>query len=87
MFVLYVSFGSKVRPRTFGCVAMGSAMLFILRSRLLLYSAGSGVNRVQVVLSGFGVRLFCFVRAKLYVSMICCEMGKLERERELALFT
>ena len=24
MCVLYVSFGSKVRPRTFGCVAMGS---------------------------------------------------------------
>ena len=23
MCVLYVSFGSKVRPRTFGCVAMG----------------------------------------------------------------
>ena len=31
--VLYVSFGSKVRPRTFGCVAMGSALLFIVRSR------------------------------------------------------
>ena len=30
MCVLYVSFGSKVRPRTIGCV----------------YSAGSGVNRV-----------------------------------------
>ena len=59
MCVLYVSFGSKVRPRTFGCVAMGSAVLFILRSRLLLYSAGSGVNRVQVVLSGFRVKLFC----------------------------
>ena len=59
--VLYVSFGSKVRPRTFGCVAMRSAMLFIFRSRLFLYSAGSGVNRVQVVLSGFSVRLFCFV--------------------------
>ena len=29
MCVLYVSFGSKVRPRTFGCVAMGSALLFI----------------------------------------------------------
>ena len=29
MFVLYVSFGSKVRPRTFGYVAMGSAVLFI----------------------------------------------------------
>ena len=64
MCVLYVSFGSKVRPRTFGCVAMGSAVLFILRSRLLLYYAGSGVNRVQVVLSGFSVRLFCFVQAK-----------------------
>ena len=46
---LYVSFGSMVRPRTFGCATMGSAVLFILRSRLLLYSAGSGVNRVQVV--------------------------------------
>ena len=28
--VLYVSFRSKVRPRTFGCVAMGSALLCIL---------------------------------------------------------
>ena len=46
MCVLYVSFGSKVRPR------------------LLIYSAGSGVNRVQVVLSGFSKRLFCFVQAK-----------------------
>ena len=61
MCVLYVSFGSKVRPRTFGCVAMGSALLFIVRSRLLVYSAGSGVNRVQVVLSGFSKRLFCFL--------------------------
>ena len=33
MCVLYVSFGSKVRPITFGCVAMGSALLFIVRSR------------------------------------------------------
>ena len=43
---------------------MRHAVLFIYRSRLLLYSAGSGVNRVQVVLSGFSVRLFCFVQAK-----------------------
>ena len=61
---LSVSFGSKVRPRTFGCVAMHSAVLFILRSRLLLYSGGHGVNRVQVVLFGFSVRLFCFVQTK-----------------------
>ena len=46
MCVMYVSFGSKVRPRTFGCVALGSAMLFIVRSRLLVYYPGSGVNRV-----------------------------------------
>ena len=44
--VLYVSFGSKVRSRTFGHVAMGSALLCMFRSRLLVYSAGSGVNRV-----------------------------------------
>ena len=62
MCVLYVSYWSTVRPRTFGCVAMGSALLFIVMSRLLVYSAGSGVNRVQVVLS----------RQKLYVGMVVC---------------
>ena len=43
---MYVSFGSKVRPRTFGHIAMGSVLLCIFRSRLLVYSAGSGVNRM-----------------------------------------
>ena len=42
----YVSFGNKLRPRTFGCVAMGSAVFFILRSKLLIYSSRSEVNRV-----------------------------------------
>ena len=64
MCVLYVSFGSKVRPKTLGCVVMGRALLFIVRSRLLVYYAGSGVNIVQVVLSGFSKRVFCFVQAK-----------------------
>ena len=64
MCMMYVSFGSKVRTRTFGCVAMSSAVLFICISRLLLYYAGSGVNIVQVVLSGFSMRLFCFVQTK-----------------------
>ena len=73
MCVLYVSFGFKVRPRTFGCVAMGSAaVVFILRPRLLLYTAGSGVNRVQVVLTGFSVRLLFLSRQKLYVGMVVC---------------
>ena len=58
MCVLYVSFGYKVRP-SIGCVAMCSALLCIFRSRLLVYYAGSGVNRVQVVLSGFSMILFC----------------------------
>ena len=70
MCVLYVSFGSKVRPRTFGCPEPLGALLrvvrllFIVRSILLVYSAGSGVNRVQVVLSEFSKRVFCFVQAK-----------------------
>ena len=75
MCVLYVGFGSKIMPRTFECVAMRSAVLFILRSRLLLHSAGSGVNRVHIVLSGFSVRLFCpgknFMYVWLYVFLGC----------------
>ena len=51
MCVLYVSFGSEVRPITFGCVAMGSALLCNVRSRLLVYSVGFGVDRGKVVLS------------------------------------
>ena len=51
---------------------MVSSVLFVLRSRIFLYSVGSGVNRMQVVLSGFSVRLFCFVQAKLYVGMVVC---------------
>ena len=59
-----MSFVYKVRPRTFGCVAMGSTVVFILRSSLLLYAAGSEVYRAQADLTGFCVRLFCFVQSK-----------------------
>ena len=62
MCVLYVSFWSKVRPRTCGSVVMGSAVLCILRSKLLVYSV--------FVLSGFSMRLFCFVQATIYVGMV-----------------
>ena len=78
--------GCKRRPygrgilqsRSYDCliyshVAIGCAVLFILRSILLLYSGGSVVNRVQVVLSGFSVRWFCYVQGKkLYVCMVVC---------------
>ena len=37
----------------------------------VLYSAGSGVNRVQVVLSGFSVRLLCFFQTKTLYIYIC----------------
>ena len=62
MCVLYMSFGSKVRPRICGCFAIRSAVLFICMSRL---------NRVHVVLSGFSVR-FVLSRQKLYVGMVVC---------------
>ena len=73
MYVLYVNFGSTARSRTCGCVTMGSVVMFILRSRLLLYAAGSGVNRVQVDLSGFSVRLICFAQAKTVCNL--CRYG------------
>ena len=71
MCVVYVSFGSKVSPRTFGCVAMGSALLFIVRSRLLVYSA-------ECKLFCLDLERGCFVnknqpdRQKLYVGMVVC---------------
>ena len=71
MCVLYVSFESKAGQGTFGCVAMGSALLCICRTRLHVYSAGSGVNRVQIDLSGFSMRLFYFVQAKMFCRYGC----------------
>ena len=67
MCVLYVSFGSKVRPRTFGCIAMGSALLFIVRSRLLVYSAECKLFCLDLIRG-------CFVlsRQKLFVGMVVC---------------
>ena len=41
------------------------------RSKLLIYSTGSGVNIVHVVLSGFSMRLFCFVQAKSFCRYSC----------------
>ena len=68
-------FWVKGIPRTFGCAIMGSAVLFILMSILLLYLAGSGVNRVQVVLSGFSVRLLCIVHEKALCRYGCMYFG------------
>ena len=61
-YVLDVSFGSKVRPKALWCNAMSSVLLFMFRPRLLLYSAGFGLNRVQVVLAGLIKRLLSCVQ-------------------------
>ena len=54
---------------------MGSTVLCILRSRLLVYSAESGVNMVQVVLSRFSMVWFCpdkhfYVGMVVYISWL-----------------
>ena len=58
MCLLYVSFGSRLSPSIYGLMFMGSVMLSICSSSCVLYSAGSGVKRVHVVLSGLRMRLF-----------------------------
>ena len=58
MCLLYVSLGSKVSSSIFGLMFMVSVMLYICSSSCVLYSAGSGVKRVHVVLSGLRMRLF-----------------------------
>ena len=57
MCLLYVSLGSRVSPSIFGLMFMGSVMS-ICSSSCVLYSAGSGVKCVHVVLSGLRMRLF-----------------------------
>ena len=64
MCLLYVSLGSRVSPSIFGLMFMGSVMLCICSLSCALYSAGSGVKRVPVVLSG----LRMFVRVHVCIS-------------------
>ena len=49
---------------------MGSVMLSICRCKLVLYSAGSGVNSVHVVMSGLSMRLLFLVHV-----YKCCRYG------------
>jgi len=56
-----------VRPSILGFVFMLSVVLLICRSSFVLYSAGSGVKSVHVVLSELSKRLFEVVQ--LY--MVC----------------
>ena len=56
--MLYASLGSRVSPSIFGLMFMVSVMLSICSSSCVLYSAGSGVKIVHVVLSGLRMKLF-----------------------------
>ena len=58
MCLLYVSLGSRVSLSIFGLRFMESVILSICSSSCVLYSAGSRVKRVHVVLSGLRMRLF-----------------------------
>ena len=70
MCLLYMSLGSRVSPSIFGFMFMGSVMLSIFSSSCVLYSAGSGVKRVHVVL--YAVRMRLFVRVHVSISCISC---------------
>ena len=67
MCLLYVSLGSRVSPSIFGLMFMGSVMLSIYSSSCVLYSSGSDVKRVHVVLSGLRMRLF----VRVHVCILC----------------
>ena len=56
---LKFSLGSKVSPSIFGFFTVGTRMLLMCKSSEVLYSAGSGVKRVAVNLSGLRMRSFC----------------------------
>ena len=53
-----MSLGPRVSTSIFGLMFMGSVMLSICSSSCVLYSAGSGVKRVHVILSGLRMMLF-----------------------------
>ena len=69
MFLLCVTLGSRVIPSIFGLMFMISVVLFICSASSVLCSAGYGVKRVHVVLSGLRMKLFvCF---HVRISCIC----------------
>ena len=51
---------------------MGSALLFIVRSRLLVYSTGSGVTVCKLVCLDLARGRFVLPRQKFEVGMVVC---------------
>ena len=71
--VLYINLRSSLTHNIFVCVFMGS-VVFLGRCSMVLCSAGSGVNSVQVVLSGLSMKLYfwvlCIVSVMVTISVI-----------------
>ena len=65
MCLLKVSLGSRWSPKNLGFFTVGMILLFIVRLKVLLYSAGSGVNSVAVDLSAFNCRSLSCVQLKM----------------------
>ena len=70
MCVLYVSFGSKVRHRTCGCIAMGSALLCIFMFRLLYILQGLAWTECKLFYLDLVWDCFVLSRQKPYVGMV-----------------
>ena len=70
MCVLYVSFGSKVRPRTFGCVAVGYALLCILGPDCSYILQGLAWTECKLFCLDLVWDCFVLSRQKLYVCMV-----------------
>ena len=60
MCVLYVSFRSKVRPRTFGCVAMGSALLAPNETAYKRWSCHSGLKHAVQIVSNLPAPIYLY---------------------------
>ena len=72
MCFLWMSLRLRVKSNTLGHVCTSSVVLLICKLSLVLYSAGSGMKSVQVVLSELSMRLFELVKCRYCVGTAVC---------------
>ena len=71
MCVQYVCFGSKVTPKTFACIAMGSASVVYFEGQIVLIFCRVWSEQSASCFVWCEIILFCPGK-KLYVSMVVC---------------
>ena len=64
-----------MRPSILGFFTVGMTTLSMLSVSCVLYSAGSGVKRVLVVLSGLRWSWFCCVHEAISCNAVCCMLS------------